>query len=156
MNSTTTTTHTHTSGALFCSEVRQVRDWKKVDWKIFNTNLLWRLGRFPESELRTREDVDIAVAHLTEGLHFAIETCVPVKRLCPHSRTGWTPEVKTLHRDMIYMRRRWVRFRKIADRERYLRFRSKFRQCLKANRQKAWQDLCNSTTSTDYWSLYKR
>ena len=49
-----------------------------------------------------------------------------------------------------------MRFRKIVDREQYLWSRSKFKQYLKANRRKGWQDLCNSTTSANYWSLYKK
>ena len=138
------------------SEVRRVRDWKNVDWKSFNATLLWRLGRLQESELQTKEDVDAAVAHLTEGLQYAIDECVPIKRLCSYSRTGWTPEVKALHRVMIDRRRRWVRFRKVADRERYLQSRSRFRRCLKENRRAAWRQLCSSTTSADYWSLYKK
>ena len=34
-----------------CSEVRRVRDWKRVDWKAFNATLLWRMGPLPEFEL---------------------------------------------------------------------------------------------------------
>ena len=139
-----------------CSVVRRVRDWKRVDWKAFNATLLWRLGLLPEFELQSEKDVDTVVAYLTKGLQYATDECVPIKRLCSYSRTGWTPEVKALHRTMIDRRRRWVRFRKVADRERYLQSRSRFRQCLKKNRQFAWQELCSSTTSADYWSLYKK
>ena len=138
------------------SVVRHVQDWKKVDWKVFIATLLRGLGRLPETELKSEEDVHAAMAHLTLGLQYAIDSCVSVKTLCSYSQKGWTPEVKALHIAIIERRRRWVRFWRVAYRERYLHSCGKFKGCWKENMRTSWWELCSSTTSTDYWSLYKK
>ena len=96
------------------------------------------------------------VAHLTESLQGTIHECVPVKRICFYSRKGWTPQATVLHKLMIDRRRRWTRFQRISDRERYLQARSHFRHCLAKGRRAAWRELCSSTSSANFWTLYKK
>ena len=57
---------------------------------------------------------------------------------------------------MIDRRRRWTRFQRISDRERYLQARSHFRHCLAEGRRAAWRELCSSTSSANFWTLYKK
>ena len=49
-----------------------------------------------------------------------------------------------------------MRYRASTDRERYLRSRSLFRRRLTEARREAWRQLCESTSSADYWRLYRK
>ena len=136
--------------------VRRVPNWREVDWRAFSGHLLSRLGS-PPGALPTRpEEIDDTVDHVTAAIQQTIDTVVPVKRICAYSRTGWTPELTRLRRDMHTARRRWVRFRASIDRERYLRSRSLFRRTLAETRREAWRKLCESTSTGDYWRLYRK
>ena len=137
-------------------EVRNTPNWKMTDWRSFNVALLARLGHPPLMMPQTPEEVDQMVAHLTESLQGTIHECVPVKRICFYSRKGWTPQATVLHKLMIDRRRRWTRFQRISDRERYLQARSHFRHCLAKGRRAAWRELCSSTSSANFWTLYKK
>ena len=110
--------------------VRQVLNWRDTDWEAFNGQLLMRLGRVPEAPLIGPEDIDISVDHMTAAIQQTMDSCVPVKRICSYSRTGWTPELTRLRTEMRSARRRWMRFRANTDRELYLRSRSLFRRRL--------------------------
>ena len=136
--------------------VRRVRDWSRVNWEAFRDALIARLGRCPETALQSPAEVDHAVSFLTEGMQGAIAECVPVKRICPLSKPGWTPEVTILRNKMKRTRRWWMKTRRVADRERYLLARREFRRRLTETRCEAWRNLCSQTSTSDYWSLYKK
>ena len=136
--------------------VRRIRDWSKVNWEAFRDALTIRLGKCPTTPLQSPAEVDRMVSFLSEGMQGAITECVPWKRICPLSQPGWTPEITLLRRGMKRMRRRWMKTRRVTDRERYLMARKKFRHRLAETRQEAWRDLCSRTSTSDYWSLYKK
>ena len=136
--------------------IRRVLNWKTTDWEAFNGQLLSRLGEGPHGSLSGPEDIDTSVEYVTSAIQQTIETCVPVKRICSYSRTGWTPELTRLRTEMRTARRRWMRYRASTDRERYLRSRSLFRRRLTEARREAWRQLCESTSSEDYWRLYRK
>ena len=136
--------------------VRRVRDWSRVDWEAFRYALISRLGRCPQTPLESPAEVDRAVSFLTEGIQGTIAACVPVKRICPLSKPGWTPEITELRNKVKVTRRWWMKTGRVADRERYLMARSNFRRRLAETRFEAWKNLCSRTSSSDYWSLYKK
>ena len=49
-----------------------------------------------------------------------------------------------------------MRYRASTDREIYLRSRSLFRRRLVEARREAWRKSCESTTTEDYWRLYRK
>ena len=49
-----------------------------------------------------------------------------------------------------------MKTRRVTDRERYLMAHKKFRLRLAETWQEAWRDLCSQTSTSDYWSLYKK
>ena len=136
--------------------VRRVLNWKSTDWEAFSGQLLLRLGGGPPGSLPDAETIDSTVDHMTAALQQTMETCVPVKRICSYSRTGWTPELTKLRTEMRTARRCWMHYRASTDRERYLRSRSLFRRQLTEARRAAWRQLCESTSADDYWRLYRK
>ena len=85
--------------------VRQVLNWRDTDWEDFNGQLLLRLGRAPEATLTGPEDIDRTVDHVTAALQQTVSSCVPIKRICSYSQTGWTPELTRLRSAMKTARR---------------------------------------------------
>ena len=136
--------------------IRQVLNWRDTDWEAFNGQLFMRLGKVPEAPLTGPEDIDASVYHMTAAIQQTMDSCVPVKRICSYSRTGWTPELTRLRTNMRSARRRWMRFRTSTDRELYLRSRSLFRRRLAEARREAWRKMCESTSTDDYWRLYRK
>ena len=49
-----------------------------------------------------------------------------------------------------------MRYRAGTDREIYLRSRSLFRRRLAEARREAWRKMCESTSTEDYWRLYRK
>ena len=49
-----------------------------------------------------------------------------------------------------------MRYRASTDREIYLRSRSLFRRRLAEARREAWRTTCESTSTEDYWRLYRK
>ena len=59
-----------------------------------------RLGRVPVAPVSGPEDIDCIVDHVTAAIQQTMGSCVPVKRICSYSRTGWTPELTRLRSEM--------------------------------------------------------
>ena len=57
---------------------------------------------------------------------------------------------------MTRLRRRWVRRGTVQTREEYLRARSLFRRSLQDEKREAWRRLCTETSSTYYWTMFRR
>ena len=137
--------------------VRQRPSWRDVDWVNFSRHLRGELTcRALALSCQNPKEIDLTVASLSEALESTIRCCVPIRRLCQYSRPWWTPELSHLRNIMTRLRRRWMRRGTVQTREEYLRARSLFRRSLREEKREAWRRLCAETSSTDYWTMFRR
>ena len=91
-------------------ECRVVRDWERVDWQVFNHELMQELDPHWASEDWVNPgDLDSAVREITASINRTIGRVVPTKRLCRFSRRWWKPELTQLRHQVANARRRWMR-----------------------------------------------
>ena len=110
----------------------------------------------PEGPLDSVEDIDRCVLHLTTSIHRTTMTVTPTKRVCAFSRSWWHSGLTVLRGTMFHWHRRWVCTGRVYDRERFLEARRTFRREVATAKRDSWCRLCNESTRTDLWSLYRR
>ena len=131
--------------------VQQRPSWHNVDWVNFSKHLQGELTcRVVVLSCQTPKEIDLIVASLSEALESTICCCIPIRRLCQHSRPWWTPELSHLRNIMTRLRRRWMHRGTVQTREEYFRARSLFKRSLQEEKREAWRRLCTETSSTEY------
>jgi hypothetical protein len=136
---------------------RVVRNWRKVNWHEFNRDLFLSLDPTQcQGDLLDALAVDAAAEHLTATIQRVIERTVPARRVCAYSRPWWTPRLTELRRRIASSRRRWIRTGRVVDREEFLYTRRLFRRTLERAKLDSWRRLCDGTSSSDFWALYRR
>lgn len=138
--------------------VRITRNWKGADWARFRAKLQSELDSRRELEgvPHDGESLELATEAFHEGFQSVIGAEVPTKRLCSLSKAWWTPEIQRLHTTLQSVRRRWKRTGDGRDWAALVEARRTFRGRVRGAKQEAWQKFCQETSTSDYWSLYKR
>ena len=129
------------------------KNWKQADWMQFRAGLSQRMKTFQGCQLTTTQDLEAAIDQFLEVVQQLISVHVPDSRVCPSSRSWWTPEIKDLREKLKQADRRWRKRRTLYHRAVVLTVRRQLRTAIRCSKVTQWRLWCASFTQENPWQL---
>ena len=131
------------------------KNWKQADWTQFRAGLSQRMKSFQECQLTTTQEMEAVIDQFIEVVQHLISDHVPDSRVCPSSRSWWTPEIKALREELKKYDRRWRKRRTLYHRSLVLNLRSQLRKAIRRSKVVQWRLWCASFTQENPWQLLR-
>ena len=131
------------------------KNWKQADWTQFRAGLSQQMKSFQECQLTTTQEMEAVLDQFIEVVQHLISAHVPDSRVCPSSRSWWTPEIKALREELKKYDRRWRKRRTLYHRSLVLNLRSQLRKAIRRSKVVQWRLWCASFTQENPWQLLR-
>lgn len=128
-----------------------------TDWETWERELRAHCARWEQWTLSSPEQVDTAAEQVLEGIMAVSEDTVPKKKICLHSRPGYSPQLAPLKQAVKRARRWWRMADDDADWERFRQARHDLGRASRRISRQAHRDRVEeAATSLDmFWRLAK-
>ncbi|TFK58495.1 hypothetical protein BDN72DRAFT_739379, partial [Pluteus cervinus] len=97
------------------NEPKEMRNFRTVDWKLFNEKLKTNFSGFNTSSSMSGDETTAAATELTRIIKMTIEAEIPLKKPIPHSKRWWTSELDDMKKKYNKLLRESMYFKELPD-----------------------------------------
>lgn len=134
------------------------RNWREVDWEVFNEHLRKTLEPHPPTPLASEEEFQQAAQRLTNAITDAMETTVPFSKPCPHSKRWWTKELTNLRKQVTEANRLAYQFRGLPNHkchEHLKTLKNRYAAQIESTKKQHWIEWLENIEGNNLWTANK-
>ena len=139
---------------------RTYRNFRKVEWNEFRTNLALRLADLPDptNPLTTREQFDAMLAVLMNVLTATIQETVPITKPPPFAKRWYSKELNNMRREVSRLGRRSYKLRNSKEHPihgEYRKLRNQYGNQIRAAKKAHWDAWIEEANAKSIWTIGK-